>query len=134
MEVVGYTSAGVIEVIVDGVRSMVPDDMGNRHRQMIAEWEAEGNEIAPYEPVPNPLGPLTARQIRLGLIASGISLAQVEAAIEAIPDEGERETAQVEWEYATQFLRHHPLMVQIATVLDLTDEQVDAMWASALTL
>jgi hypothetical protein len=26
--------------------------MGNRHRQMIAEWEAEGNTIPPYVPLP----------------------------------------------------------------------------------
>jgi hypothetical protein len=26
----------------------IPDDMGNRHRQMIADWEDAGNTIPPY--------------------------------------------------------------------------------------
>jgi hypothetical protein len=44
-----YIDETTIEVVIDGVKIFVPDDMGNRHRQMIAEWEAEGNVITPYE-------------------------------------------------------------------------------------
>ena len=52
MNVLGYTEGGAIRVIFDGdgSESIVPDDPGNRHRQMIAEWEAEGNTIPPYVP------------------------------------------------------------------------------------
>ena len=65
MNVLGYTESGAIRVIFDGDEneSTVPDDMGNRHRVMIAEWEAEGNEIpayvppAPVETVPAPSTP-----------------------------------------------------------------------------
>lgn len=48
MDVIGYSKFGYIEVILDGVTMTVPNDMSNRHRQMIAEWEAEGNTIPPY--------------------------------------------------------------------------------------
>lgn len=50
-----HTADGGIEATIDGVRMTVPDDLANRHRQMLAEWEAEGNTIAPYvEPEPDP--------------------------------------------------------------------------------
>ena len=37
-----------IKVVLDGQAMHVPDDMDNRHRQAVAEWEAEGNTIEPY--------------------------------------------------------------------------------------
>jgi len=128
-----YIKSGSIIAVIDGVQVIVPDDMGNRHRQMIAEWEAQGNTIAPYEPPPEPLRPLTARQLRLGLVTNGISLSSVEAAIDAIEDETEREVARIEWEYATTFERSHPLIEQVGSALGLTPEQIDDMWAEAAT-
>jgi len=47
-----YTESGSIIAVIDGVQMTVPDDMGNRHRQMLAEWEAQGNTIEPYVPPP----------------------------------------------------------------------------------
>src|SRR5690625_916068 len=79
------------------------------------------------------LPPITARQLRLTLIRAGISLSTVEAAIEAIPDEAARDEARVEWEYASHYERLHPLMAQVASALELTDEAVDALWDQALT-
>lgn len=57
MDIIGYTESGSIEVSIDGRTAFIPDDPGNRHRQMIAEWEfdAEGNRvntIPAYEPPP----------------------------------------------------------------------------------
>ena len=49
MEVHGYTQTGSIEATIDGVVMIVPDDMANRHRQMIAEWEAQGNTIPSFQ-------------------------------------------------------------------------------------
>lgn len=50
MEIHGFTESGSIDATIEGVRMTIPDDMSNRHRQMIAEWEAEGNTIPAYEP------------------------------------------------------------------------------------
>ncbi|MBB5041919.1 hypothetical protein [Shinella fusca] len=50
MIVHGFNSTGGVEITIDGERWSVPDDLTNRHRQMIAEWEAEGNTIPPYQP------------------------------------------------------------------------------------
>jgi len=48
MQVIGYNAVNMIEIIIDDVTYHVPDDMGNRYRQMVAEWEAKGNTIPPY--------------------------------------------------------------------------------------
>lgn len=52
MNVIGFTERGSIRVEIDGIEMAVPDDMGNRHRVMIAEWEGEGNAIPAYNPQP----------------------------------------------------------------------------------
>lgn len=54
MEVIGYTKGGSIAAIIDGENAIVPNDMRNRHRIMIAEWESAGNTIPPYVPEPEP--------------------------------------------------------------------------------
>ena len=41
-------SNSAISATINGRLLSVPDDMENRHRQAIAEWEAEGNVIEPY--------------------------------------------------------------------------------------
>ncbi|HWD13937.1 MAG TPA: hypothetical protein VG519_11365 [Pseudochrobactrum sp.] len=47
-----YTKQGSIFAIIDDQEMIVPDDIENRHRAMIAEWEAVGNLIEPYLPEP----------------------------------------------------------------------------------
>jgi hypothetical protein len=77
---------------------------------------------------------LTARQLRLGLVMNGFSLDQVATAIEAIEDAHVRAMAKVEWEYASQFERDHPLIAQVGAALGLATEQVDVMWPEAAGL
>lgn len=135
MEVHGYTKSGSIRIELDGIEMLVPNEPANRHRQMIAEWEAQGNTIPAYEPPPPPpLAPLSARQLRLGLVTNGFTLVQVEATIDAIENAQDREVARIEWEYASQFDRAHPLIEQVGAALGLTPEQIDTMWQAALAL
>lgn len=91
----------------------------------------ENGEIV--EP-PKEMNPLTARQLRLGLVSNGISLSQVEASIDAIENQRDRDAARIEWEYASTFDRQHPLIEQVGGALGLTGEQIDAMWLEALNL
>ncbi len=134
-----FIEDGFIEAVIDGEIRFVPDNMSNGHRVMLAEWEAEGNIIAPYvEPVLTPeekrerMPNLTARQIRLGLLHLG-KLTAVGAAISALPDPDKSE-AQIEWDYASEFRRLHPLIVQLIPLLGLTDEQVDPVWEQFSTV
>lgn len=50
MEIHGFTQTGTISVTIDGRHATVPNDMSNTDRQLIAEWEAQGNTIPPYVP------------------------------------------------------------------------------------
>lgn len=91
-------------------------------------------EVQAFLNPPAPPPPLTARQLRLGLIANGISLSAVDTAIANIEDATARASAQVEWEYASLFVRAHPLVDQIGAALGLAPEEIDAMWQGASTL
>lgn len=93
----------------------------------------EGVTIAPYVAPPAPLVPITARQLRLALLGAGITPAQVDAQIAALPSPA-REAAQIEWEYATTYAREHPLIAQIGAALGMTTEQIDALWRQAAPL
>jgi len=95
-----------------------------------AVWSA-GQWVTPTPAVPESV---TARQIRLWLVAHGISLASVEAAIDAIPDATQRESVRVEWEYAPYVERSHPMLVPLATALGMTAAQVDAAFVEAASL
>jgi hypothetical protein len=77
---------------------------------------------------------VSARQIRLWLIRNGISLTQVEAAIDAIPDQLQRDSVRVEWDYAPYVERSHPMLVPLAEALGLTAEQVDQAFVEAATI
>lgn len=50
MQIFGFTKDGMIDAEIDGVRMFVPDDMENRDRQAIAEWEASGNMVPAFTP------------------------------------------------------------------------------------
>jgi len=92
----------------------------------------EGWEYAPdNSPVPESV---SARQIRLWLVRNGISLATVETAIDAIPDQQTRDSVRVEWEYAPYVERAHPWLVPMAQALGMTELQLDQAFREAATL
>lgn len=97
-------------------------------------WTWDGSTFSPPEPPTLAFPPLTARQLRLGLVASGISLAAVEAAIDAIEDAADRELARIEWEYASQFERDHPLIEQVGAAVGLSIQQINDAWLEAVGL
>lgn len=122
--------------------------------ELVAMWQETGNPKAefylpvPPKPaenavwgagewiIPAPVIPasVTARQIRLWLVQHGVSLAAVEAAIDAIPDQLQRDMVRVEWEYAPYVERSHPMLLPLAAALGLTGEQVDAAFSEAAVL
>jgi len=132
IETAQYTESGSIKAAIDGAKLLVPNDMSNRHRQMIAEWEAEGNTIAPYvePPAPTPQR-VTRRQGRLALIDAG-KLADVEAAIAAIADPIEQMKAQVEYE-ADTWERGNAFLQAMWAQLGGTEQQLDALFLTAST-
>jgi hypothetical protein len=95
--------------------------------QLPANWE----HAPDTSPVPESI---TARQIRLWMIRHGMSLADVDAAIDTITDPITRESVRVEWAYAPYVLRSHEWLVPLAQSLGLTAAQVDAAFREAATI
>ena len=137
----------VIRQVFTGSRLDIPEDKITV-TPAEAGWsygDYELVEAPPPEPEPEPEPPtpeeiranmptLTARQLRLGLVGAGFSLAQVDAALDAIEDEQAKAVAEIEWQYATQFERMHPLIAQVGGAFGLTPEQIDGMWQAAMEL
>jgi hypothetical protein len=82
-------------------------------------------------PVPESV---SARQIRLWLVRHGISLGQVDDAIDNIPDQLQRDSVRVEWDYAPYVERSHPMLIPLASYLGLTEEQVDQAFIEASSI
>ena len=92
-------------------------------------------KLAPYAapPAPECIPDATPRQFRQALVLMGISVNQIEAALDQLP-EPTRSLAQIEWEYSTAFIRTNPLVAQVGQLLGWTSEQLDALWKLAKTL
>lgn len=93
---------------------------------MLPMSQAEvGAHLAP----PPPMVPtsVTMRQARLALLAVD-KLAQVNAAISAIPDATQRTAAEIEWEYAQTVDRASPFVQMLSTSLAL---DLDALFTLA---
>lgn len=97
-------------------------------------WVLDGNKLVPPSPdqIPVPVS-VTPRQIRLALLASGISLSTIDAAINSMP-EPTKSIAKVTWDYSTLVFRSNPLIVTMAPALGLTSEQIDQLFILASTL
>lgn len=84
--------------------------------------------------LPQPPDTCTPRQLRIALIQTGISLSTIESQIDGISDPVQKEIARAEWEYALEIKKEHPLVAMIAGTLNLTDQQVNDIFALAVTL
>lgn len=84
-------------------------------------WEME-------EPPPSVPTSITPRQVRLLLLQQNL-LADVEAMIAQ-----QDEATKITWQYALEFRRDDPLLNQLATNLNLTQEQIDEFFIQASVL
>lgn len=97
-------------------------------------WQARLAEYSLPPKAPNQtFEPVTPRQMRQALILSGVTLQQIEDALNSL-EEPTKTLAWIEWEYATVFERHRPIVDQIGQILQWTPEQIDALWIYAASL
>lgn len=73
---------------------------------------------------------VTQRQARLALLQMG-KLDEAEAALNGITDAALRKAALIEWEFANEIRRDHPLIAQISAALNLTEQQIDQLFMRA---
>lgn len=82
---------------------------------------------------PKPPNSCTPRQFRLALITLGIDIAMVEQMLNNIQDPTEKQIALIEWEYALEIKRNHPLLGTFASQMGLTEQQLDQIFITANT-
>ncbi|UHD47396.1 hypothetical protein LUX29_09595 [Aureimonas altamirensis] len=90
--------------------------------------------IAPLEADDDLGGPgvpqsVTIRQAKLQMSRAGI-LSAVDAAIAGMEGQAGEE-ARIEWQYATELRRAHPLVEALGPTLGLTNEAIDALFVEA---
>lgn len=97
------------------------------------EYNAETGEFVtpPPKPVTVP-STITPRQARLALLQAGL-LSQVETAITSLESPA-KESAQIEWEYATSIERDSEWINQLGGALNLDSEGIDTLFITASTL
>jgi hypothetical protein len=88
-----------------------------------------GTNQSPSDPPTIP-DSVTAVQIRLWLVARGISLEQVDAAIASLPD-ATREATRIEWEYSVTVRRASSTLVAMATTFGMDSAAIDAAFLEA---
>lgn len=74
--------------------------------------------------------PLSARQLRLGLVRNGVSLATVQATIDALPSP-QRDEAQIYWEFSTMINWEHPMTQALMALAGIDAKNAAAMWMVA---
>lgn len=91
------------------------------------KWVHELRDAPP--PVITVPAVVSMRQARLALLGAGL-LSQVDTAIDGM-DEPNKSAARIEWEYATELRRDHPLIAGLAAELQLSEQQVDDLFIAA---
>lgn len=113
------------ETMVAGWQKVVRSD---------SDWSVLADSEESLPALPDVPPSVSARQIRLWLIRHGVTLAQVDAAIDTIPDQQQRDECRVEWDYAPYVERTHPMLVPLAAALGLSEAQVDDAFREAATI
>lgn len=108
----------------------IPKDEANRDYREYLEWIEAGNTPQEPEAEPAPAIPriVEMRQARLALLQFGL-LDTVDAAITASTP-----AAKIEWEYALTINRDYALVTTMKAALNLSEAQLDDLFALAATL
>lgn len=77
------------------------------------------------------LRPLTRRQFKLTLLENNLT-ETIEAQIQQISDPYQKAKIAIEYQEATEFQRTSESIIFMANLLNLTEEQLDMMWLSAM--
>ena len=115
-------------LITDNFIEMTDDEI-DRHinpQKYLSDEEKEQLRL-------NQFKPLTRRQFKLALLENNL-LATVEQMIDSIADQTLKTRIQIEYSESERFERTNDSVRYMLAVLNLTSEQVDAMWEQALTL
>lgn len=117
--------------VADG--AVIPRDEGNRDYREVLAWLAQGNSLLPADaPAPVVHDVVSMRQARLALLGAGL-LSTVDASIASMAGPA-GDAARIEWEYATEVRRDSALVEGMGAVLNLTKQDIDALFETAAAI
>ena len=122
------TSSDAVRYIVGNVHYVIPFDLSNSDYQQYLAWVAEGNTPEPDIEPPPPIPSTVTRFQALAVLAAGGYLDTVHTYIDALPRSNIQRLA---FENATDWERTSPTLAALATMLGLTDAQVDELFVAA---
>jgi hypothetical protein len=120
------TDSTTIIRISDG--AAIPPDPGHSAYVEYLEWLAEGNTPEPYVPPPPPIPSTVTRFQALAVLAVGGYLPTIRTYIATL---GEDNITRLAWESASEWERTSPTLNALATMLNLTSAEVDALFVAA---
>jgi hypothetical protein len=114
-----------------------PEDPVDAGRLTYEAILASGTPVADYVPPPIEdvrrwMTPVTQRQMRMELLANGITGNDIADAINKITDQHERERARIEFEYAEGFSRNNPSVIAVLKLLSYDDKKIDTFYKKAV--
>jgi len=118
-----YTS---IRRVADGMT--LPADPANTDYQQYLAWLAEGNTPEPYVAPPPPIPSTVTRFQALAVLAAGGYLDTVRTYIDTLPRSN---ITRLAFENAGDWERTSPTLAALATMLGLSDAQVDELFIAA---
>lgn len=97
----------------------------------LGTWE--DGRFTPVIPLPphTVYRPLDRKGLLLGLLAAGITEADIHAAIASETDERLREIMRIEFTCSSSFNRHHPFVARLGAAAGLDSAQIDRLWQEA---
>lgn len=95
--------------------------------------EIWAEKLALYTVAPRNIQDVTPRQIRQALVLQGISLADIDSALNSL-EEPTKSLALISWEFSLSFERSNPLVAQVGQMLGWNDSQLDDLWIFAGSL
>lgn len=137
-----FTKSGSIISIIEGQEMSLPDNMENRHRAMLADWEASGNVIELYEePVLTPEElraqmprksmvefRASLRKVKTSIFPNGIYAADINAMIDQIADLDLQEEARDYFNLGQYAERINPWVDIFGFMAGLAPAQIDVFW------
>ena len=106
----------------------IPFDENNSDYQAYLAWVAKGNIPTPADPIVIPIPDVTAVQIRLELNKQGLRTQAEDAVASGSQDLKDK------WQFGNIFSSADSDIQAMATSLNITQEQLDALFTDAATL
>lgn len=120
------TNAGNIFCIENN--SFIPTDAENADYQAYLLWVADGNSPDSADDLPTPDAQISPRQVRMAMTQMNLR-----TLVESAVANGDQ-NLQDWYQFSTVFERNHPQVLAMAQALNISSQDLDALWALGATL